>query len=235
MGESRPQRKRNFGRSIVGIVLGVSLLLSVMSLVAFALGFIVANPDSKFGIFGYSFGQDQPAEQTAEIDASAKTDADYGGKTNLDVSSGASTEAEGYAPAPQPIAAGPPVASNSPDYLASGDQQQQAETNAPVISDSSGLSPLLRRTGSGPADFEISRFGTAQMVGTAKECLEMGYSIVGSVRAPKEAFEMLISQSMITIGRICAANGSVLVTCRSNRISISPRRARPDDGCKRAD
>ena len=235
MGEARPRRKRNFGRSLIGIVLGVSLLISVMSLVAFALGFIVAHPDSKFGIFGYSIGQDQPPEQAAQIDASAKTDADFDGKTNLDVTSGASTQVEGFTPAPQANAADPPVASNMPDYLGSGDKQQQAETNAPAVSDSSVLSPLLRRIGSGSADFEISRFGTVQIVGTAKECLEMGYSIVGSVKAPKEAFEVLISQSMITIGKICAANGSVLVTCRSNRISISPRRARPDDGCRRTD
>jgi hypothetical protein len=45
------------------------------------------------------------------------------------------------------------------------------------------------------------------------------------------ALQTLADTSAIMVLKICAANGTVVLTCRSGQVTISPRQARPDDKC----
>ena len=43
--------------------------------------------------------------------------------------------------------------------------------------------------------------------------------------------KVLADSDAITVARICAANGSLVVTCRMDQITISPRRLKPNETC----
>ena len=93
-----------------------------------------------------------------------------------------------------------------------------------------GMSPVLRmdrRIGK----LEIGNFETVSLTGDSVQCLEMGYSMLGDAGAPESSLQVLARSKLITMARICATNGAVIITCRSNQVTISPRRLKPNESC----
>ncbi|MDE2383169.1 MAG: hypothetical protein KGO53_01005 [Alphaproteobacteria bacterium] len=233
-GPDYPRRQER-RRSLTLAIVGLAFLLSAMTLLAFAAGLFVGHPELTTRYFGFPSPSSQPPSQPVAEPPKPAAAGLATEKSDLDLASGGSTEVEVLPPPPVQPPAQPavkPQPAALPDDAVAQDDATIDPSGIASSGDSAGLGPLLRRTGAGPADYDISRFTTIQMTGGMKECIGIGQSLLATVGAPKEQFEILVSQSFMTMGRICAANGSILVSCRSNRISISPRRRRPDDGCE---
>lgn len=108
------------------------------------------------------------------------------------------------------------------------DEGQLAEVGPEGVNAQS-MSPLLRQ-GSG-GRLEIGNFSTVSMSGETSQCLDIGYGLLDDASAPHGALQVLAESDAITMARICAANGTVILTCRGGGVTISPRRPRPDDRC----
>lgn len=91
-------------------------------------------------------------------------------------------------------------------------------------------SPVLRR-GQKSGDVEIGNFATVSIPGSSAECLDTAYSLLDDAGAARDKLTVLAESKMITVARICAANGSLVVTCRMDQITISPRRMKPNETC----
>lgn len=91
-------------------------------------------------------------------------------------------------------------------------------------------SPVLRK-GAKPGDVEIGNFTTVSLPGTASECLDTAYGLLDDAGAGRDKLKVLAETKLITVARICAANGSLVVTCRSDQITISPRKLKPNETC----
>ena len=91
-------------------------------------------------------------------------------------------------------------------------------------------SPVLRRGQKG-GEVEIGSFATVSLPGSAAECLDTAYGLLEDAGAARDKLKVLAETKMITLARICAANGSLVVTCRSDQITISPRRLKPNETC----
>jgi hypothetical protein len=122
------------------------------------------------------------------------------------------------------------------DQYASDDPsvQQASYDNGPSALDEQGMrvSPVLRkdpRTG----QLTIGNFKSMTMVGNSTECLNLGYSMLGDTGTSNNMLQVLTDTDEITIARICANNGSVIISCRNEQITVSPRQSRPDDKCSR--
>ena len=94
------------------------------------------------------------------------------------------------------------------------------------------IAPVLRKN---PAtgQLEIGNFKSMTFVGDEVECLDVGYSMLGDSGTSNDVLDVLTATSTITIAKICAKNGSVVISCRNNQITVSPRATRPDDKCVR--
>jgi hypothetical protein len=92
--------------------------------------------------------------------------------------------------------------------------------------------PMLRRNPS-TGGLEIGNFRPQSFAGSVTECMALGRSMIEDTGAASGTLEVLAESGPIAAARICAANGSVVITCRSGQVTISPRRARPDDKCER--
>ena len=64
------------------------------------------------------------------------------------------------------------------------------------------------------------------------ECRKFPRFITADYDLPRRAIDTLADNLLIVQKRICAKNGSVVVTCYLNEATISLRRAKPDDGCR---
>lgn len=94
------------------------------------------------------------------------------------------------------------------------------------------VSPLLR-TNKETGNLEIGNFKSLSFAGDVAACLDMGTSMLDDVNITGERLEVLTSSALITVAKICAANGTVILSCRNDQITISSRRPRPDDNCVR--
>ncbi len=94
--------------------------------------------------------------------------------------------------------------------------------------------PAMLRPNASRTGIEIGNFHSASLEGDSEECLNLGYSMLRAAHANDDLMDVMVSNKQITIAKICAANGTIVFSCRSGKISISPRRARPDDSCGRA-
>ena len=121
------------------------------------------------------------------------------------------------------------------DYVAEPDLQDGEDMTSmtPVTTEEArGLhvAPILRKNES-TGKLEIGSFKPVTFVGRTDECLIFGQSILGDVKVSPGLLNVLAQSDQITITKICASNGSVIMTCRNDQITISPRRPRPDDRC----
>ena len=94
------------------------------------------------------------------------------------------------------------------------------------------MAPVLRRN---PATgvLEIGNFKPLSFAGTVADCEAIGRSMLEDAGSAASALEVLAASGQVSAARICAANGSVVITCRGGQVTVSPRRARPDDKCER--
>jgi hypothetical protein len=93
--------------------------------------------------------------------------------------------------------------------------------------------PILRRDRN-TGQLEIGNFKPMSVIGRTGDCLNLGYSMLEDTGSSKDFLKVIMASDQITIARICASNGSIMLSCRNNQITVSPRRARPDDKCERA-
>lgn len=91
-------------------------------------------------------------------------------------------------------------------------------------------SPVLHK-GQKTGEVEIGSFNTVSLPGPTSECLDTAYGLLDDAGASRDKLKVLADTKMITVARICAANGSLVVTCRSDQITISPRRLKPNETC----
>lgn len=114
----------------------------------------------------------------------------------------------------------PPAGEGYSDPEEVGPEGRGAQTMRPVL-----------RAGRRAGDLEIGNFETVSLSGGATECLGVGYGLLNDVGAPRDQLKVLADTSSIILARICAANGAVVITCRSDQITISPRRLKPSETC----
>ena len=93
--------------------------------------------------------------------------------------------------------------------------------------------PLLLHRNPATGALEIGNFRPQSFAGSVTECMALGRSMIEDTGAASGTLEVLAESGPIAAARICAANGSVVITCRGGQVTISPRRARPDDKCER--
>ena len=79
----------------------------------------------------------------------------------------------------------------------------------------------------------LNRFHTLKIDMLHHECRDFPNIFLADYKLPRKAIDILSDNMLIVQKRICADNGAVLITCYQNNATISMRRARPDDGCKR--
>lgn len=91
-------------------------------------------------------------------------------------------------------------------------------------------SPVLRK-GQKSGDVQIGNFATVSIPGPSSECLDTAYGLLEDAGAARDRLKVLAETKLITVARICAENGSLVVTCRSDQITISPRRLKPNETC----
>lgn len=77
----------------------------------------------------------------------------------------------------------------------------------------------------------VGNFLTRSFAGDQSMCFEIGEKMMEDIGAADENMEVLVDSDVMVAIRFCAANGSLVMTCRNEQITISPRRYRPDDGC----
>ena len=91
-------------------------------------------------------------------------------------------------------------------------------------------SPVLHK-GQKIGQVEIGSFNTVSLPGSSAECLDTAYGLLDDAGASRDKLKVLAESKMITVARICADNGSLVVTCRMDQITISPRRLKPNETC----
>lgn len=91
-------------------------------------------------------------------------------------------------------------------------------------------SPVLRKSKT-KGEIEIGSFTTVSLPGSSAECLDTVYGLLDDAGASRNKLKVLADSDAITVARICAANGSLVVTCRMDQITISPRRPKPNETC----
>lgn len=104
--------------------------------------------------------------------------------------------------------------------------------------------PAVRKTPSKPAGarrainiaykngkLRINRFHTVKFDLPHRECRKFPRIIMTDYKLPRKALYTLADNLAIIQKRLCAANGSIMVTCYQGQATVSMRRSRPDDGC----
>jgi hypothetical protein len=91
-------------------------------------------------------------------------------------------------------------------------------------------SPVLRKSKT-KGEIEIGSFTTVSLPGSSAECLDTAYGLLDDAGASRDKLKVLADSNAITVARICADNGSLVVTCRMDQITISPRRLKPNETC----
>ena len=119
----------------------------------------------------------------------------------------------------QPDDAGGIESTGSFDIALTTEEVQGLKT-APILLKDQNSSQLI-----------IGNFKPMSLIGGTNECLEIGYSMLGDTNSANDLLEVLTASEQITVARICARNGSVVITCRNDQITVSPRRPRPGDSC----
>jgi hypothetical protein len=135
----------------------------------------------------------------------------------------------------------PPVAPSqaAPDTAVApvdtGSANASATDAAPEMAQADGaqrVAPLLRRNPQSGL-LEIGNFNSVQLTGTGEDCITTGQSLLTDLGLSGDSVVSVAESDQISIARICASNGSIILSCRNDVTTISPRRPRPDDKCNR--
>ena len=94
------------------------------------------------------------------------------------------------------------------------------------------IAPILGKDVSS-GQLKIGNFKPLSLAGNKDECLNVGYSMLGDTGSSNDLLDVITASDQITIAKICANNGSIIISCRGDQITVSPRRSRPDDKCQR--
>jgi hypothetical protein len=95
------------------------------------------------------------------------------------------------------------------------------------------VAPMLQREGV-TGQLVIATFGAISFPGEGRSCLEIGASMLRDLELPEEKLDVLVDTDEITLVRICAKNGSVVMSCRNDLVTLSRRVSRPDDKCNQS-
>ena len=100
------------------------------------------------------------------------------------------------------------------------------------VDDSENLSvkPILAKNPQ-TGRLEIGNFKSLSLVGSPEDCLDFGRALLSDAMSSSDKLDIVAAAHEITIARICAVNGSIIITCRAGQIAVSPRKSRPDDHC----
>ena len=93
------------------------------------------------------------------------------------------------------------------------------------------MNPVLLKN-SRTGQLEIGNFQTVSLTGGTDQCLALADTMLGDAGAPSNSLQVLSDSKLITIARICTANGAIILTCRGGQITISPRRLKPNERCE---
>lgn len=77
----------------------------------------------------------------------------------------------------------------------------------------------------------LNSFATRSMPLEALACAEIGEEIVSSLALPVGAVQRLAEEELMRQTRVCAVNGSLLITCYGGGATVSLRRPQRGDGC----
>lgn len=77
----------------------------------------------------------------------------------------------------------------------------------------------------------IGNFKSFSVVGNSDECLSVARTMLQDVGISTDQLSIVTASKQITIAKICASNGAVVISCRGQHITMSPRHSRPDDNC----
>ena len=77
----------------------------------------------------------------------------------------------------------------------------------------------------------LNSFATRSMPLDAFACAELSHDIVSRLALPARAVQRLAEEELMRQTRVCAVNGSLLVTCYGGAATVSLRRPQHGDGC----
>lgn len=127
---------------------------------------------------------------------------------------------------------GEPAGADEPLEEAAGafDQEEPGDVTGPEGRNGSAMGAILRMDRRNDS-LRIGSFETVTLEGGAEQCLDMGRMLLEDAGAGEDRLEILAQSRAVTMARICASNGSVVITCRRGLITISPRRLKPSESC----
>lgn len=102
-----------------------------------------------------------------------------------------------------------------------------------LVKEENANEPVLRKDPT-TGTISIGAYKSLTLSGRQNSCIDLGRSMLTDIGAPADKLSVVMSTFQIAIVKICANNGSVVITCRGGKIVVSPRRVRPDDNCSRA-
>lgn len=105
---------------------------------------------------------------------------------------------------------------------------------SPLTEDEGNVTVPMLRVDRKSGRLELANPRPLSLVGGMNTCLEVGYSMLRKAQSSDDLLMVLTASAQITIAKICASNGSVVISCRNNQITVSPRPARPNDNCVRS-
>ena len=92
------------------------------------------------------------------------------------------------------------------------------------------VSPILVKNAVN-GQLSIGNFKSFSVAGSSDECLSVARTMLQDVGISTDRLSIVTASKQITIAKICASNGAVVISCRGQHITMSPRRSRPDDNC----
>jgi hypothetical protein len=118
-----------------------------------------------------------------------------------------------------------------PAEIELGAPEPVIETEAAAAPLPEGMPVMLQR-GKAPRRVRIGNFSPITLDGDAEECVAVGTSMVASAGGAEDLLDVMAADDRITVAKICAENGSIILMCRGGKFSINPRKPHPTDGCK---
>lgn len=127
------------------------------------------------------------------------------------------------------IVNGPETPANNMDAVADSDRPSpEASPSNKLIGQQ--VSPILAKD-TETGKLGIGNFKPFSVAGSSEECLDIGRTMLHDVGVPIDRLLIVTTSKLITIAKICASNGAIVISCRGQLITVSPRRSRPDDNC----